>query len=1011
MVDKRTKERQQVVVHRRWLKLIAVAGFVTAIFLIGLLLSPIGSAVTEEENQQRLDAAKKALSIGQFRLAEEFALSVTDDSNAWLGSRLVAGEAAQRDGRSSDALNYFLAGGEDLESDDGLVALFSAAEVYRQLGRLEDAVTAYSRIYAADPDFAEVRPRLAFLLGITGQRWEAMPFFLGMIQEKSWTLDSLAILADLERALEQPEFVASSRAQNPTGTLVQMAVAAEEIAKGNQAQAAVALEAVVAVRPELVPAQAMLGEVRISQSDELVTQWNRDLPPAAENHPDVWFVRGLLARGAGRLDVAAGCFARAVDLCPEHRRATYQLGQSLVALDNPNAVLFVERATRQMELSRVLDEVLNSRGASRKAVRKAAELSEGLGRFLEAWAWASTAASMYGDEQWPYELSSRVVGELSVGMPRTLPAFRLTDQVDLSGYMELATRDSVSTLSRPTDTTSFSSRQADIRFEEAELSPKFVFNNGADPATPGARMFEQTGGGVGVIDFDADGWPDLYFTQGNEWKTGDDQPTLNPNFRDALYRNESGRAVLDRKLVDRAIAAGIEDLEYSQGVAVGDFDGDGFSDLYVASVQANRLYRNNGDGTFADASQRLGRMESRWTTSCAMVDLTGDGLPELFDVNYVQGSDVFQRICGTKACSPKVFNGEPDQLYVNDGVGGFRLVDRVAPQAEAKGLGILVAVFGAAQKLGLFISNDQVPNFFLAIGKDSDGQIQLQDRALVSGVAYNVDGLAMACMGIAAEDLDKNGLLDLLVTNFADEPNSLYLQDAAGMFVDATRASGLQDPSYPYVGWGTQFLDADRDGESDLVVGNGHVDDYRGEGGMYQMPSQFFRNVGRVRFEELSPKDLGAYFQGEHLARGLARLDWNRDGLVDFAVSKINQPASLVTNRTRNAGGFLNVRLHGTKSERDPIGSMVMLETEHGIQRKQLVAGDGYMASNERCLQFGLGDAGAVKSIRVRWPSGAESAVNGVSLGATMHLIESARHGFTEDGLIFDVQTVIDNQP
>ena len=185
MVDKRTKERRQVVVRHRWLRLIAVAGFVTAIFLVGLLLLPMGFAVTEEENQQRLDAAKKALSIGEFRLAEEFALSVTDDSRAWLGSRLVAGEAAQRDGRPSDALTYFLAGGADLESDDGLVALFSAAEVYRQLGRLEDAVNAYSRIYAADPDFAEVRPRLAFLLGITGQRWEAMPFFLGMIQEKS----------------------------------------------------------------------------------------------------------------------------------------------------------------------------------------------------------------------------------------------------------------------------------------------------------------------------------------------------------------------------------------------------------------------------------------------------------------------------------------------------------------------------------------------------------------------------------------------------------------------------------------------------------------------------------------------------------------------------------------------------------------------------------------------------------------------------------------------------------
>lgn len=1007
MVKKRSHLTNSVSSKNRMVRVAAVAVLATAVILLATYFVVEGPGLSEAEYFQRLESAKAALSIGEYDLAEEFAASIGVESQYWRAASLVAGEAAFRDGRYEQSIEKYLQAADE-QSADGLLAIFSAAEVFLRQGDLENALVNYKRVHQVDPSFEDVRSRIAFLLGITGQKWEAMPYLIDMIRDKSWSLQSLGILADLERSIEQPDLVERCIAFAPDAPLSLLALASQKIADGDPQSAVGLLQQVITARPKLLAAHGMLGEVQVAEDVSKFQQWNESLPGDANEHPEIWFVRGVVARGAGQLEIAAGCFAKTLVLCPEHRRATYQLGQTLVALKHPNAGMFVERAIQQMELSRHVDDVLKSNGRNLPAVKKTAELSEQLGRYLEAWAWATSVSEMFGSEPWSVDLTARVARNLSSDAPRTLPQFRLTDQADLSSLTSLASSDSFENIylltSRSTRSNSAESGPtAKIKFSDNLLVPEFIYNNGADPATRGVRMFEQTGGGVGVIDFDADNWPDLYFTQGNEWKTDSTIPEQNPAFHDALYRNLSGAG-----LSEQSRQAGIENISFSQGVTVGDYDADGFQDIYVAAVGANRLYHNNGDGTFSDQSDKFDTLSSRWTTSCAMVDLNGDSLPEIFDVNYLEGDGVYTKICGGRGCSPKVFAGSADQIFVNDGNGGFRRLDSVTPQAEAKGLGILIGRFGADKQPSIFIANDQVSNFLLVPSFDADGDLIMQDRALVAGVAFNVDGLAMACMGIASEDLDGNGLLDFLVTNFADEPNSLYLQDAEGLFIDATRASGLLDVSYPYVGWGTQFLDADRDGESDLVVGNGHVDDYRDEGKLYQMPAQFFRNSGGGRFQQLSPQSLGGFFQENYLSRGLVRLDWNRDGLFDFAVSNINQASGLVVNQTVGAGDFLNVVLHGTESAREPIGSIVSVETDQKSWTKQLTAGDGFQASNQRILQFGLGNSHQIKAITVKWPSGLQSRIEGVPTGSTLHIVESASRGFTEQGI--DVQ-VTDNEP
>ncbi|HLQ45712.1 MAG TPA: CRTAC1 family protein, partial [Planctomycetaceae bacterium] len=212
--------------------------------------------------------------------------------------------------------------------------------------------------------------------------------------------------------------------------------------------------------------------------------------------------------------------------------------------------------------------------------------------------------------------------------------------------------------------------------------------------------------------------------------------------------------------------------------------------------------------------------------------------------------------------------------------------------------------------------------------------------------------------------------LDLFVTNFQDESNTLYLQQPGNLFVDATRFAGLRDPSYPLVGFGTQFLDGELDGRPDLVVANGHVFDLSYQGRQYHMPPQYFQNLGQARFTELSANTLGEFFQNKYLGRGLARLDWNRDGLEDFAVSNMNAPASLVLNQTSAAGHFLAVQLRGISCDRDAIGTVVRVTVGSRTHTAQLTAGDGYEVSNQRRLVFGLGAAQSVDRIEVRWPHG-----------------------------------------
>lgn len=933
-----------------------------------------------------LRSAESALAQGEYDDAEQFALWIAPDHPLGPQSRLIAGEAATRAGRLEAAVHHYQTIPRD-GSHEAVVAADAMGELFRAIGRLTAAEQQDAYVLKHDPDNVAAHERIWFVLRVTGRKWEAVPHAMFLVRTRHWKLNDLLLLGDPEHHVDQEKYLRGGLTNAPDDVLVKLGLAAHFVADGKAGEAVPLLEEAVAARPSLLAAQALLGGILAEGDEKEFVQWHARLPESADSHPEIWYVRGLWAQRQNQSQAAARCFWETLRLTPEHSRACYQLGQALHRIDAPAAEPVTERARQLVDLAQRLNDIYYSHGQDEQPLRRTVQLLENVGRFWEAWAWAVTASQMHPEATWASKAIERLRPQLTSDLPRTVPAANLALQYDYSDYPfpEQLAADEASGKTAP----ALQDVEPSLLFEEeTSVGIDFIYENGADATTKGARQFEQTGGGVAAFDYDCDGWPDLYFTQGGEWKTGADEPNPSAPYRDHLYRNLEGRS-----FAEVARHAGLENLDFGQGVSAGDFNNDGFPDLYVANIGRNRLFQNNGDGTFAEVTETSGIVDESWTSSCVIADLNNDGLPDLFDANYLTGPQIYQRICGGRVCSPNLFMGAPDRLLLNQGDGSFASIARATPDVDGKGLGVLAVRLEDDPSLSLFVANDQVANFLLQLAPSGEDHrnASLTDMALPRGLAFSGDGRPLAGMGIAADDVDGDGRIDFLVTNFQDEPNSLYLQTSPGFFVDAARKTGLDAGGYPFVGWGTQFLDANLDGHPDLVVVNGHVDDYRDEGGLYHMPPQFFLNTGDGKFIQLEADEAGDFFDRKNLGRGLARLDWNGDGRMDFVVSNIAAAASLVTNRSENVGHFFNVRLHGTTASRDAIGSVVELVADGRRWSKQLVAGDGYMASNERLLQFGVGNAASVESVRVTWPSGNTVTFAELPTDSMIDIVEGAK--------------------
>jgi len=519
----------------------------------------------------------------------------------------------------------------------------------------------------------------------------------------------------------------------------------------------------------------------------------------------------------------------------------------------------------------------------------------------------------------------------------------------------------------------------------AGLDSRIVYGG----ATSNKYLLETTGTGVAAIDYDRDGWLDLFFVNGSTLEGF--PPAQAPT--NHLYRNKH-----DGTFEDVTAKAGLAASGWGQGACVGDYDNDGYDDLFVSYWGQNRLYHNRADGTFEDVTRSAGltNARTRWGTGCAFVDYDRDGRLDLFVANYIDldlatAPTPDSGLCRYKgiqvACGPPGLTGGKNALYRNRGNGAFDDVSDTAGITRAKGtygLGVSTLDFDNDGWADLYVANDSNPSALYRNNHDGT----FTDIGITSGCAYSQDGKPQAGMGVAIGDYDRNGTMDIFKTNFAGDTSTLYSNSGDGFCEDRTFASGI-GINTRWLGWGTGWIDLDNDGWLDLFLTNGHVYpevvQLKTEAG-YKQRKVVYRNLGNGRFSDISER-LGEPVTTPKAGRGAAFADFDNDGHVDVAISNVNDLPDLFRVTGASAHHWTTLTLVGTKSNRNAIGARVRCTSGGIVQSQEVRGGGSYLSQNDFRVHFGLGNAARLERVDVRWPNGLEESWESLPVD-TFHVLK-----------------------
>jgi tetratricopeptide (TPR) repeat protein len=938
------------------------------------------------EKDRLLHQAAKHLMADRHEWAERYAYAVLQQEPQSPLALLIAGEAAAGLRLRDEAIRYFQRV-SDAEPAEAVHALYRAGEELMVAGKARQAEESLRWAIQHDPGHTMANKQLAFLLQSQGRTWESAPFIRRAYLNGYIAKDNLMMLALIDTTyLEQYQFVENCRKADPHNCVVLLARARHALDESLVDQARNLLDVIVKTHPDSIEAQARFGMTLLEHgTDAEFLAWRSRLPRAAEDHPEIWYVQGLWARRSGQKEAAIRCFLEANVRDPNHKGAVFQLSQ--LFKDSEHAKLSEQLATRSQRLSQLHYLIMELRYTyDAELARKVVDLLDLLDRPLEAIGWCHMLVGWQnGHEDWAGGKLLELLQRLRPGDRLTLPPGHLVTHIPRDRF---PTPDWSAAETQTDEVASVSPSDGKVCFANvaSEVGIDFKYENGTTATTGLVHILQATGGGVGVVDIDQDGWQDLYFIQSEPYPIDAGQT----EYANRLYRNLG-----NGKFQDISVSSGLDDPKYGQGISVGDYNCDGFPDLYVANFGGNRLYQNMGDGCFIDVTEQAGVAGDHWTTSCFITDLDGDALPEIYATNYALKKEVLERECQSNGhpitCPPTILTAEQDQLYHNLGDGRFENVTQQSGVVaiDGKGLGVVAADFEHRGRLNVFVANDTSANFYFRNETPGPGSpLAFKEQAIMSGLGFDEVGNQQACMGVAAGDANVDGLLDLFVTNFYGESNGLYVQTPDNMFMFSTRKANLRNSGFHMLGFGTQFIDGELDGLPDLIITNGHVDHAMSHGNPDRMPPQYLRNAGKGRFVELEPEGLGPYFQSHYFGRTLAVLDWNRDGRPDVCISHLDAPAALLTNNTQEIGNYLALQLRGTVSNRDAIGAVVTVVAGEHQWVRQLMGGNGYMVSNHRQLLFGLGEAETVTRLTIRWPAGDEQVFEQLSPNQEYLVIE-----------------------
>jgi hypothetical protein len=507
-------------------------------------------------------------------------------------------------------------------------------------------------------------------------------------------------------------------------------------------------------------------------------------------------------------------------------------------------------------------------------------------------------------------------------------------------------------------------------------------------------IIETTGSGVAWIDYDNDGWPDIFFVNGS---TLDKQLSGPPPSNKLFHNNRDGT------FTDVTAKAGLTRSGWGQGVCIGDYDNDGFDDMFVSYWGSDVLYHNNGDGTFTDVSYQAGVAgdPSRWSTGCAFVDYDRDGKLDLIVTHYVKFSPQTAKDPGSNPyciyrglsvnCGPRGLVGETSTFYHNNGDGTFSDVSSktgIGIPNGYFGLGVLVADFDNDGWPDIYVASDSTPS--LLFMNNHDGTFR--EEGTLRGVAFSEEGMEQAGMGVSAADYDQDGWLDILKTNFSDEVVNLYHNDGKAAFTNASEAAGLNKYTH-CVGWGCGFFDPDNDGLLDILYVNGHVYpelEHIHADTTYREPRVLYRNLGNGKFQDIS-KIAGEAISNPSTGRGCAFADFNNDGTVDALVNNQNAAPSLLKITGENGNHWVTLKLVGARSNRSAIGARVKCVAGELSQIDEVRSGGSYLSQNDLRVHFGLGERKKIDLVEIRWPSGTIDQFRDVAVDQFFHVQEQGK--------------------
>jgi tetratricopeptide (TPR) repeat protein len=837
-----------------------------------------------------------------------------------------------------------------------------------------DAERHFREAAAADPRTIPVRQRLIYLLSLTQRPAEARDVLWELYEIQKDPRILIDLVLELSAAENDvrgmgPE-LAGFLAVTPHDPYLRRAVGLSLHLRGRSAEALPHLEAAGRSLAEDPVGRLALAECLFTagQNDRVSPDILGREPEGVAEASRWWLYRGRIEEVLGDLEKALGSYEHALNRNPKSVEAHHR------------AALLASRLGRNTEAKRYRDtaaQLRTQRATFRKgfeSLRKAGFQPDpalyvnlgtqcdeaGLDR--EAKAWYELAIELgpgrVGAESRLAKLVSRGLAELPVALARPVRGTDSTHALAVTG-----TRQSSSS----------------ITFENiaARSGVNFAYDSGAGT---NLALADTMGGGVALFDYDGDGRLDIYFINGAKLPIdAANQPTPN-----RLFRN-----LPDGTFEDVTMRAGVGGRGYGMGAAVGDYDSDGDLDLFVTGLSSTILYRNRGDGTFEDVTSQAGVACDRWSTAAGFADLDSDSDLDLVVVTYVEADPRTERPCrdhagGAIHCSPAQYLAQADLLFRNDGNGHFTDVSEKAGfnrVQQGRGLGLAIADFDEDGKLDIFVANDASPDYLFR----NLGDLRFEEIAATSGVAYNGAGHATASMGVVADDLDGDGVIDLFITNFLNEPNSFFRGHGGGVFVDEGLGANLATPSRSVTGFGVTGADLDSDGRLDLYITNGHVDDQPWVNSPMAQPPLVHRNLGSGRFSVENP-GTNANWSQPVVGRGLATGDLDDDGSVDLVIVRRDGPAQVLRNTTPG-GNWLRVRLRGARSADPPVGTKVTLRGPGLTSTRYVTSGTSYLSVHDSRILFGLGKLEEV-DLEVTWPSGEVTTLAGQAAKTTVELRE-----------------------